>query len=117
MELETERFSVLELEVMNMRLRRDLQLFAIHDLLEGLLDQRLDDLLPDGVLEALLDHRRRRLTRPKPRKTDARGVAPRRVVFGVANRFHRNRDLDQAFEAVGLFGGDLNVHRTKLSVV
>ena len=93
-----------------MRLRRNLQLLAVHDLLEGFLDERLDDLLTNGVLEASLHHRRRRLARTKPRKANARGISSRCLVFGVADGLNGNTNLDEALETVGFLGRYFDVH-------
>ena len=70
-QLEGERLALLELHVVHVRLRGDLQLLALHHFLERLLHQRLEDLLADGVLEPLAHHRRRRLAGP-----EARAAAP-----------------------------------------
>ena len=110
MQLEAERLALLELEVVHVRLRRDLELLAVHHFLERLLNERLEHLLPDRVLEALLDHRRRRLARTESRQPNARRVAARRLVLGVAHGLDRHADLDQALEAVGLLRRDFDVH-------
>ena len=73
-----ERLALLELQIVDVRLRRDVELLALHDFLERFLHERLDDLLPDRVLEALLDHRRRRLARAEARAgaRSSRSAAP-----------------------------------------
>ena len=108
--LEAERLALLELEIVDVRLRRDLELLAVHDFLERLLDERLDHLLSNRVLEALLHHRRRRLARTESRQANARRIAARRLVLGVAHGLDGYTDLDQSLEAVGLLRRDLDVH-------
>ena len=110
MELEAERLALFELEVVHVRLRRDLELLAVHHFLERFLHQRLDDLLPNRVLEALLDHGRRRLARAEPGQAHARRVPPRGLVLGVAHGLDGHANLDQALEAVSLLRRDLDVH-------
>lgn len=109
-ELEAQRLALFELEVMDVGLGRDLELLAVHHFLERFLNERFDDLLTNRVLEALLDHRRRRLARAKPRKTHARRISFRGLVLGVAHGFDGDADLNQSIEAVGFLRRDFDVH-------
>ena len=51
-----------KVEAVDMRLRRDLQLVAVDDLLKRLLHELLDHLLTNRIAKALLHDRRRRLS-------------------------------------------------------
>jgi hypothetical protein len=54
-QLEREWLTLIELQIVNVRLGRDLQLLPIDDFLKCFLHERFDDLLANRVLEALLD--------------------------------------------------------------
>src|SRR5688572_4718392 len=110
MQLECQRLVVTEFHVVDVWLGRELELLFLENLLVGLLDQALERLLTDRVGEPLLDHGRRGLPRAEPRKPNASGVATRRFLLGVTDLFDGHRDLEEAFDAVGLFRGDLDVH-------
>ena len=110
MELEAERLTLFKLQVMDVWLRCNLQLFTVHDFLEGFLNERFDDLLTNRILEALLYHRRRCLARTEARKTNARCVTGRRLVLGVANGLDGHTNFNQSLEAVGFLWRDLDVH-------
>ena len=108
--LEAERLALLELEVVDVRLRRDFELLAVHHFLERFLNQRLDHLLPNRVLEALLHHRRRGLARAEARASgrwsrSAAPPGPRRRA-----RYRRAHGPRSALEAVGFLRRDFDVH-------
>ena len=70
MQLEAHRLPVLELQMMNVGLSRDLELFAVDDFLECLLNELLDDLLTRWKQRRPLDSRIGEF------KADIPGLAP-----------------------------------------
>ena len=90
-----------------MRLRRNLELLAAHHFLKGLLHEPLDHLLPNRVLEALLDHSGGRLPRTESRKPHAGGVALRLLVLRVADRLYAV-PLGSVIEITRAFESDIH---------
>src|SRR5437867_12406417 len=114
-ELEGQWLAVVELQLVDMRLRRDLEVLAVHNFLEGLLNQRLDHLLADGILEPLLDQLRRRFAGPKAGKSHSRRVASCRLLLCLAHRLDRHLHFEQALGSVAFLRGDLDIHARKLT--
>ena len=77
------------------------------------LKQRLERLLPDGVVEALAHHRRGRLAWPETGEPDRRRVPFRGALLGLLHGVGWYRDFEEPFDAVALLGRDLDVHRPR----
>src|SRR5262245_43039135 len=117
MQLKSERLALVELQIMNVRLRRNLQMLAIDDFLKRFLYERFDDLLPNRILESLFHELRRGLPGAKPRKPDAARVTPGRLLLGLAHRLDRHLNLEKPLDSVALFRRDLNIHVRKANPV
>ena len=110
MQLEREWLAFVELQIVNVRLRRDLQLLAIDDFLKCFLHERFDDLLANRILEALLDQLRRRLAGAKAGEPHARRITSRRFFLCLTNCLDRHLYLEEPLDAFALLRRDLNVH-------
>jgi hypothetical protein len=103
----------LELEVVDVRLRDQVERLALHELLVGVLHQRLDGLLADLGGEPLAHHARGRLARAEPGQARLRGVAARGALFGGGDGVRRDRHVEVPLHAGGVLRGDRDVHAEK----
>src|SRR5947207_910551 len=108
MQLERERLALVELEIMNVRLRRNLQVLTVDDLLKRLLNERLDHLLAYRVLETLLHELRWRLSWAEAGKPDAGRITARRLLLRLTNGFDRHLNLEKPLDPIALFRRDPN---------
>src|SRR5690348_17060190 len=102
MQLERERLTLVELQIVNVRLRSDLQLLTIDNFLKCFLHQRFDYLLPDRVLEALLDELRRCFARAEAREPNARRITARGLLLGLTNGFDRHLHFEEPLDTIAL---------------
>jgi hypothetical protein len=109
-QIECQRLALVELEIVDVRLRRNLEILALEDRLVRFLHEVLDGLLPDGIGEALEHHLRGSLSGAEPGKADLGCITTGRTLGGCAHLVGVDRNLEQALRAVGLFGGNLDVH-------
>src|SRR6185295_15598178 len=108
--LEAQRLAFLELEMMNVRLRRDLVLLAVDHFLKCFLHELFDDFLSNRFPEFLLDDRRRSLAGTEARQADRGGVFLRGAVFGVSDGLDGHFHVDEPFETFAALGGNLDIH-------
>ena len=95
MQLEGEWLAFIELEIVDVGLRRDLQMLAIDDFLKRFLNQRFDDLLADRVLEALLHELRRRLAGTETRELSALLKRADHTLGLAGHSFQRDGDFER----------------------
>jgi hypothetical protein len=108
--VEGERLALVELEIVDVRLRDRLQLLALEHFLVRVLHEVLEDFLTDGLREFLAHHRGRSLTGTEPGEPNGGRVPASRLLLGVADRLDGDRDLEESLGAFGLLGGDLDIH-------
>jgi hypothetical protein len=111
MQFEGQGLPDVELHVVQMRLRGDLELFPLDHFLIRLLEQRFERLLPNRVLEALADQSGRRLSGAEAGQPDGCGIPLGRLFLGLLYRFRGHRDFEQTLDAFALLGLDLDLHR------
>ena len=109
-QFELERLARLGLEVVHMRLRRELQIFTVDGFLEGFVDDQLDGFLPNGFREFLAHHRRRRLAGAETGEGDLRGVFFGGLVFVRCDGFRRHRNLQSTRDTGLLSRSNRDIH-------
>jgi len=114
--LECKRLTLLELQVVDMGLRRDFDALLLDKLLVRFANQRLERFLPDRVAKLLPDYGRWRLSWPEARKPDSRGVPSGGFVLRVLYRFGWNRDLDVTLDSFRRARGELYLHARNITV-
>jgi hypothetical protein len=114
-ELEGERLAFLELEVVHVWLRGDLQVLFLDYFLICIPDEGFERFLPDRVGEFFSHHRCGRLAWPEARQSHRRRVTACRLFFGVANRLQRHGHLDVAVDAGSFLLGDLDIHASNIA--
>jgi hypothetical protein len=112
-QVESEWLAFVELEIVDVRLCRDLEVLALENRLVGLLHEVLDRLLADRVGETLEYHLRGRFPGAEAGQPHFGCITTRGALGGSAYLVRVDRDLEQPLGALGLLGGDLDVHASQ----
>src|SRR6266480_4708272 len=115
MELEGKWLAFLELEIVDVRLCRDLDALFLHELLISLSNERLEGFLSDSIPELLSHHRRWCLPGPESGKPHSRRVAPRRFILGVLDRLRGHGNLYVSFDPLRCAGRELDFHASNIT--
>ncbi len=116
MELEGERRALLELEIVDVRLRRYLDVVLFDDLLVGLAHDRFDRLVADRFSELLAHNGRRGLAGPEAGQPCLGGIAFGGALFSRGHFRGWNCHFNGALDAGGGLGVELYLHRWNITV-
>ena len=115
MQLEGQRLSVLGFEIVDVRLRREVELLAIDDFLERRLDESFNGFLANGRGELLPHHACGRLAGAKAGETHLARVALGRTVLRLLDLGERHGHFEEALEPLGLDWSDVYLHGGKIT--
>lgn len=110
MQLESERLTVLECEIVYVWLRSDFQVLLFDYFLVCVTNQRFESFLSDLVSEFLTHHSRGRFAGAKSGESYGRCISAGRLVFSFADRFNWNRYLNMAVDSGAVFFCYFNRH-------
>ena len=109
-QLKGERLSLFELQIVDVRLCRDLDALLLHELLVGLANDRLQRFLPDRFAELLPDYGRGRFPGSETGQPDCGGIPLRGLVFRILHHFWGHGDLNVALDPLRSARRKLDLH-------